>query len=598
VGLEAALGALLGVGAADASAKQRGKTGEQDRKPGSAGKPDAEGPCKSTKRPDNICTRDKQCCTGYCDTSTGKKNKDGKGRCRYLKQGERCTKGQQCAPKLACQDGTCRKAKAVPTGARCAKGETCAVKGAVCTTYDADGAPSGTYCTLPLGTSCTGDPECTCYSCGIANPETRRTRGARAQADLVCCGKDGIACTKNSNCCTGWSCTNGVCTSAATCTAADANVCADPQACPYQTVQSAIDDLEGQSPVGLIRIAAGTYDEDLQVSESVTIEACGAVMLRNATSGSRTIQANAAPTERAAVPVLTLKNVVVTSSTAPGSGGGIIAEGFDLALEGTTSVTGNSWPRQGGGIYLQEQNGSMIDWYLTLNDASAVENNTAGSDGCGIFVAGEEDESGRYVIVMNDDSSVRNNTGTVFCDGAVALEEGGKLIMNDRSSIANNTITQGRYSGGGVYAYADGMSTINIEMHDDSAISGNTVTMEPGYDKYGEGGGGVMMYNWSGSTTLTMDGNATISGNTTNGYGGGVLIGTNADGTRPAAELTMSGNATITGNVALAGGAIMVDQSYANYPAILAYTPASIAGNTPSGDQCQRSIDGAAPVAC
>ena len=165
-GVKAALAALAGLGMSEVAAKPQGGGTKRDRT-GAAGqrdgnRPDAQGPCKSTKRPDNICTKSSQCCTGYCDTSKGSTNKDAKGRCRYLQAGMRCKSGQQCAKRLACVDGACERTKGgVPTASACVSGEICAASDALCTAYTGSGAPGGTFCTLPLGEACTGDPDCT-----------------------------------------------------------------------------------------------------------------------------------------------------------------------------------------------------------------------------------------------------------------------------------------------------------------------------------------------------------------------------------------------------------------------------------------------------
>jgi predicted outer membrane repeat protein len=97
-GIGAALAALTGSRiAADADAKNKG-TG---RKPGT------EGPCGNGKRKANICTKNSDCCTGLCNTKAGKKNKDGKGRCRCIQNGKACKSSKNCCNTLTCNDGVC-----------------------------------------------------------------------------------------------------------------------------------------------------------------------------------------------------------------------------------------------------------------------------------------------------------------------------------------------------------------------------------------------------------------------------------------------------------------------------------------------------------
>jgi hypothetical protein len=102
-GLKAALGAALGLGLltpADTGAKQTG-TGKNKGKPGK------EGPCGNGSRKANICKKDKDCCTGLCNTKLGKKNRDGKGRCRCVSKGSTCTANRNCCNTLVCTDGAC-----------------------------------------------------------------------------------------------------------------------------------------------------------------------------------------------------------------------------------------------------------------------------------------------------------------------------------------------------------------------------------------------------------------------------------------------------------------------------------------------------------
>lgn len=89
-------------GAIDARAGKRGK-GKND---GRASKPGTAGPCGSGKRKDNICTKNKDCCTGICAVEAGKKNKDGKGRCRCVRTGDACQVDKNCC-NAPCIGGVC-----------------------------------------------------------------------------------------------------------------------------------------------------------------------------------------------------------------------------------------------------------------------------------------------------------------------------------------------------------------------------------------------------------------------------------------------------------------------------------------------------------
>ncbi len=160
-GLKTTLGALLGIGiAGDAAANRPARE---------RGTPAAEGPCGSGRRKNNTCTKNSDCCTGICDTSKGKTNKDGQGRCRCRKKGKPCTSDKNCCGGRACIDGSCSQPAPPPapvaTGSACVPGvDVCADPLAACVAYSegalaimADGPIEGTYCLLPTGAAC-GDP--------------------------------------------------------------------------------------------------------------------------------------------------------------------------------------------------------------------------------------------------------------------------------------------------------------------------------------------------------------------------------------------------------------------------------------------------------
>lgn len=108
-GLAALIGSVAGAGsaAAIAAARPRGR-----RTPG------AEGPCKSTRRPDNVCTRDSECCTNICNRKTGDRNRDRKGRCRCIRRGGPCTATHNCCSRagqqMVCTRGVCGEANPAP----------------------------------------------------------------------------------------------------------------------------------------------------------------------------------------------------------------------------------------------------------------------------------------------------------------------------------------------------------------------------------------------------------------------------------------------------------------------------------------------------
>ncbi|MGI9252801.1 MAG: hypothetical protein ACR2J8_03575, partial [Thermomicrobiales bacterium] len=168
-GLQAALGAAFGLGVAGADAKSGGKSRDKHR--GGNRRPAVEGPCGNGSRKDNICTRDKDCCTDICNVKAGKKNIDGKGRCRCHRRGKACKADKNCCNTLTCVNGVCGGGGGgsnIPTSFPCVAGvDICEDSKATCTAYD-DGSdgPAGTYCLLPfLATACAKSADCGCNSC-------------------------------------------------------------------------------------------------------------------------------------------------------------------------------------------------------------------------------------------------------------------------------------------------------------------------------------------------------------------------------------------------------------------------------------------------
>jgi hypothetical protein len=146
-----------------------------------AATPRPAGPCKSTKRQDNTCTKASQCCTGVCDTSKGATNKDGQGRCRCVRRGGNCTEDRNCCSRRG-QQMTC-------IGGVCDMPATCLGLQAACV--------SG------VDTCCAG--ECAQRPVSIA---------PRGQSAFVCCVQDQQSgCVVDADCCNFLAtCNQGTCT--------------------------------------------------------------------------------------------------------------------------------------------------------------------------------------------------------------------------------------------------------------------------------------------------------------------------------------------------------------------------------------------------
>jgi hypothetical protein len=148
-GIRAALGAGVALLAGGMAADARG--------------PAPSGPCKRTKRTDNTCKRNNECCTGICERAV--RNKDGLGRCRCRKRGQACTADKNCCSRrgqeMACIEGICDvPVTCVPLQSTCAETDTCCA--GVCGLQPTNlRIPVGTVCCIPQGLSgCSADEDC------------------------------------------------------------------------------------------------------------------------------------------------------------------------------------------------------------------------------------------------------------------------------------------------------------------------------------------------------------------------------------------------------------------------------------------------------
>ncbi len=495
-GLRAAVAALLGASAAGEAVAGNEHGRATEKRAGGEG-----GPCGDGSAKANRCAKPNDCCTGICARNH---------RCRCRKKNRKCKQDRNCCGALSCVKKKCapppKPPAPVPTGGSCGPTDTCANDDATCTTYEG-GSPAGTYCLLDTGGACTAETQCASGRC------------------------DGGAC--------------GTCSCGACAGACVPTVCAT---CAHTTVQAAID---AAAAGDVIAIAPGTYDEDLTVTQSVTLRGCpgGEVILKNATLGSRTLLATGTD--------LVLIDVVIEGyDQRPSSGGG------GVASTGNVTLCGNAAVRN---IFQTSAALSMAGGLLTLlamNDQSAVH----GCESTGVVL-------GDFAsLTMNDRSAIRDNIGTagagVFM---IAASGAGAIEMNDASSISGNQAT-GSGGGGGIYAFSTGYGPVLLTMNDDATITGNT--------SVGPGGGAVVTFGpHDGNGAVRLAGRAAISGNHSDSYGGGGLFAgvpvnladesVIADNTAPWAAglgmslvttpfagftgLTLSGDAAISGNTASTG---------------------------------------------
>ncbi|MCD8116203.1 MAG: InlB B-repeat-containing protein [Oscillospiraceae bacterium] len=205
--------------------------------------------------------------------------------------------------------------------------------------------------------------------------------------------------------------------------------------------------------------------------------------------------------------------------TGTGSGSVITVEGAltltDSSTAQTGTITGGKATTTATGKY---GGGVYVNSGAVFTMISGTISGNTATYGGGIYVTG-----GTFTMTGG---SVSGNTGS-NCGGVYIASGTAKISGN--ASITGNTASA---LGGGLYISGSSVVT----------LSGNATVSNNFAGKTTGQGGGVYIY----SGTLILSGNASVTGNTagttTGGHGGGVFI--------KAGTLTMSDNASITGNSA------------------------------------------------
>ena len=146
------------------------------------------------KRRTSACRRDSDCCNGRCDTSKGKTNVDGLGRCRCARRNEQCGDNRDCCSRkkqgMVCLGGICT-APCAANGTTCDQTTVCC-SGTCGGVVGVDRGFASQCCVLP-GKSCAADADC----CGA--PGYACEQGVCA----IACMPLGAACTQQDVCCAG-----------------------------------------------------------------------------------------------------------------------------------------------------------------------------------------------------------------------------------------------------------------------------------------------------------------------------------------------------------------------------------------------------------
>lgn len=196
-GLLAGMLSLLGLAEAAAGRRKRDRP-----HPAPAAKKrrnaSVEGPCGDGRGKANACTKDRDCCTRFCDKK--------KGRCRCKKLGRGCSEDRQCCATagqpMTCQSGRCR-AIPPPCGS-CGPCQTCDPATGQCVNVaNGTGCDDGNDCTVNdvcTNGVCAGTPvaDGDCCADGLCVDGACAERAPLAMCEGRCDSEDlpaAVACT-------------------------------------------------------------------------------------------------------------------------------------------------------------------------------------------------------------------------------------------------------------------------------------------------------------------------------------------------------------------------------------------------------------------
>ncbi|MBQ9205137.1 MAG: InlB B-repeat-containing protein [Treponema sp.] len=161
---------------------------------------------------------------------------------------------------------------------------------------------------------------------------------------------------------------------------------------------------------------------------------------------------------------------------------------------------------------------------LTVTGGCAVLSNESDNLGGGIQVGGvysdgDTEKPFEASITLSSGAVVTKNYANGY-GGGVYVSFGSNLTIEEGAEISGNT-----GYGGGVCIYPCGTDSIEGTFETTVTMNGGSISGNTGFANTDGsfGGGGVLVYDYSGSASFVMNGGS-ISENTCKGYGGGVCI--------------------------------------------------------------------------
>ena len=221
---------------------------------------------------------------------------------------------------------------------------------------------------------------------------------------------------------------------------------------------------------------------------------------------------------------VTLTSSSIRNCTAPNEGGGIYhsnTDGSSLTIENTVIDTCSSTTKTGGGVHTKALTVTLTN--STVQNCSTVAANQSGG---GLYLAGRS--------TTLDGTTILNCTATGLGGGVYQSSGTKEYFTIKNGSVISGNIAQGSQSvtsnsvtylvsGGGIYS-----DTKLFTLQDSTVIDNQAAGSGGGICQYYDNTNGGMIVN-----------NATVTGNISGGYGGGLFTLTN---------MTLKGITTVTDN--------------------------------------------------